>query len=315
MEKIKAVVYDKTIKPDKLSYCEVDKPVPTDNQVLIKVLAVSVNAADYRSMKMGMIPKSKIFGADVSGRVEFVGKNIHQFKIGDEILGDLASYGFGGFAEYVVAPEKAIVHKPANLPFDVAAGLPMAAVTALQALRDKGKIQKGETVLIYGGGGGVGTFAIQLAKYFGAVVTVVCGSKNVEQSRSLGADYILDYSKEDFLKDDRRYDLILAINGNRSLIDYYRVLKPNGRYVMVGGSISQIFKSLLLGWLMSIGSKKMNALVAKPNQKDLEYVTKLASENKITPVIDRHYSLDKVADAIQYLSDGHARGKVIIKVD
>lgn len=315
MEKIKAVVYDKTIKPDKLSYCEVDKPVPTDNQVLIKVLAVSVNAADYRSMKMGMIPKSKIFGADVSGRVEFVGKNIHQFKIGDEILGDLASYGFGGFAEYVVAPEKAIVHKPANLPFDVAAGLPMAAVTALQALRDKGKIQKGETVLIYGGGGGVGTFAIQLAKYFGAVVTVVCGSKNVEQSRSLGADYILDYSKEDFLKDDRRYDLILAINGNRRLIDYYRVLKPNGRYVMVGGSISQIFKSLLLGWLMSIGSKKMNALVAKPNQKDLEYVTKLASENKITPVIDRHYSLDKVADAIQYLSDGHARGKVIIKVD
>ncbi len=315
MEKIKAVVYDKTIKPDKLSYCEVDKPVPTDNQVLIKVLAVSVNAADYRSMKMGMIPKSKIFGADVSGRVEFVGKNIHQFKIGDEILGDLASYGFGGFAEYVVVPEKAIVHKPANLPFDVAAGLPMAAVTALQALRDKGKIQKGETVLIYGGGGGVGTFAIQLAKYFGAVVTVVCGSKNVEQSRSLGADYILDYSKEDFLKDDRRYDLILAINGNRSLIDYYRVLKPNGRYVMVGGSISQIFKSLLLGWLMSIGSKKMNALVAKPNQKDLEYVTKLASENKITPVIDRHYSLDKVADAIQYLSDGHARGKVIIKVD
>lgn len=315
MEKIKAVVYDKTIKPDKLSYCEVDKPVPTDNQVLIKVLAVSVNAADYRSMKMGMIPKSKIFGADVSGRVEFVGKNIHQFKIGDEILGDLASYGFGGFAEYVVAPEKAIVHKPANLPFDVAAGLPMAAVTALQALRDKGKIQKGETVLIYGGGGGVGTFAIQLSKYFGAVLTVVCGSKNVEQSRSLGADYILDYSKEDFLKDDRRYDLILAINGNRSLIDYYRVLKPNGRYVMVGGSISQIFKSLLLGWLMSIGSKKMNALVAKPNQKDLEYVTKLASENKITPVIDRHYSLDKVADAIQYLSDGHARGKVIIKVD
>lgn len=315
MEKIKAVVYDKTIKPDKLSYCEVDKPVPTDNQVLIKVLAVSVNAADYRSMKMGMIPKSKIFGADVSGRVEFVGKNIHQFKIGDEILGDLASYGFGGFAEYVVAPEKAIVHKPANLPFDVAAGLPMAAVTALQALRDKGKIQKGETVLIYGGGGGVGTFAIQLAKYFGAVVTVVCGSKNVEQSRSLGADYILDYSKEDFIKDDRRYDLILAINGNRRLIDYYRVLKPNGRYVMVGGSISQIFKSLLLGWLMSIGSKKMNALVAKPNQKDLEYVTKLASENKITPVIDRNYSLDKVADAIQYLSDGHARGKVIIKVD
>ena len=313
MKKMKAVIYDKSIKPNKLSYCEVEKPVPSDNEVLIKVFAVSVNAADYRSMKMGMIPKKKIFGADIAGRVESIGKNIHSFKVGDEVVGDLASFGFGGFAEYALAPEKAIVHKPAELSFDVAAALPMAAVTALQALRNKGVIQKGQMVLIYGGGGGVGTFAIQLAKYFGAIVTAVCSPKNVEQSRSLGADHIIDYSKDDALKDAQRYDLILAVNGNRRLIDYKRALKPGGRYVMIGGSMSQIFKSLLLGWSMSIGSRKMYSLAAKPNQKDLEFVTLLSTTNKIKPVIDRYYPLDKVADAIRYISDGHASGKVIIK--
>lgn len=314
MKKMKAVIYDKTIKPDKLSYCEVDKPVPTDNEVLIKVFAVSVNAADYRSMKMGLIPKKKIFGADVAGRIESIGKNIHNFKVGDEVVGDFSSIGFGGFAEYAVAPEKAIVLKPAKLSFDVAAALPLAAVTALQALRDKSKIQKGQMVLIYGGGGGVGTFAIQLAKYYGAIVTVVCGSKNVEQSRLLGADYIIDYTKDDALNDAQRYDLILAVNGNRRLIDYKRALKPGGRYVMVGGSMSQIFSSLLFGRIMSIGSKKMYALAAKPNQKDLEFVTLLAADNKIKPVIDRYYPLDKVADAIRYISESHASGKVIIKL-
>lgn len=311
---MKAVVYDKAMKPDKLSFREVDKPVLTDDEVLIKIQAVSVNAADYRSMKMGMIPKKKIFGADVAGRVESIGKNIHHFKVGEEVLGDLASFGFGGFAEYAVAPEKALVLKPANLSFEVAAALPMAAVTALQALRDKGEIQKGQMVLIHGGGGGVGTFAIQLAKYFGAEVTVVCGSKNVDQSKSLGADEVIDYSKEDFFKSEKRYDLILAINGNRRLMDYKRALKPGGSYVMVGGSLSQIFKSLLFGWVMSIGSKKMHALAAKPNQKDLEFVTKLAADGKITSVIERTYSLEQVAEAIRYVSEGHAGGKVIVKV-
>lgn len=312
---MKAVVYDPTIRPDKLSYRNVEKPVPADNEVLIKILAVSVNAADYRSMKMGMIPKKKIFGADIAGRVESVGRNIDQFKIGDEVIGDLGSFGFGGFAEYALAPEKAIVHKPANLSFETAAALPMSAVTALQALRDKGKIQRGQVVLIYGGGGGVGTFAIQLAKYFGAEVDVVCSSKNVNQSRFLGADSIIDYSKEDFLKKDRKYDLILAINGSRRLRDYKRALKPDGKYVMVGGSISQIFKSLFLGWLMSAGSKKMYALAAKPNKKDLEFITQLVANNTIKPVIDRYYTLEKVADGIRYLSEGHASGKVIIKVE
>ncbi len=314
MEKMHAIVYDKKNKPDKLTYCEVDKPVPTNDQLLIKIDAVSVNAADYRSMQMGMIPKMRIFGADIVGRVESIGTNIKNFKIGDEVLGDLASYGFGGFAQYAVAPEKALVHKPTNLSSDVAAGLPMAAVTALQALRDKGNIQKGQSVLIHGGGGGVGTFAIQLAKYFGAFVTVVCSSKNVDQSRSLGADFIIDYSKEDFLKIGRKYDLILAINGSRRLQEYKHSLNPHGKYVMVGGSISQIFKSLLFGWFLSIGSKKMYSLTAKPNQKDLEFVVKLAADDIIKPVIDRYYSLEKVADAVRYLSNGHATGKVIIKV-
>ena len=312
---MKAVVYDKSIRPDKLSYRDVAKPVPTDNEVLIKICAVSVNAADYRSMNMGLIPKKKIFGADIAGRVESIGKNISLFKVGDDVLGDLGSFGFGGFAEYAVAPEIALVHKPANLTFEDAAAIPMAALTALQALRDKGTIQKGQQVLIFGGGGGVGTFAIQFANYFGAEVTVVCSTKNVAQSKSLGADYVLDYTKEDSLKTDKRYDLILAINGNRRLSDYKRALKPHGNYVMVGGSIPQIFKSLLFGWFLSLGSKKIRTLAAKANQTDLEFIAKLAEEGIIKPVIDRYYPLEKVAEAVRYLSEGHASGKVVIRLN
>ena len=266
-------------------------------------------------MKMGMIPKKRIFGADVAGRVESVGKNISLFKVGDEVIGDLASFGFGGFAQYAVAPEKALVHKPSALSFEDSAALPMSAVTAIQALRDKGNIQKGQNVLIFGSAGGVGTFAIQLAKYYGAIVTAVCSTKNVEQSQSLGADYVIDYTKEDFTKNARRYDLILAINGNRQLSEYKLALNPLGKYIMVGGSLSQIFKSLAFGWLMSLGSKKMFSLAAKSNKKDLEFIVNLAENGKIKPVIDRYYSLEKVADAIRYLSEGHARGKVIIKVE
>jgi NADPH:quinone reductase-like Zn-dependent oxidoreductase len=315
MEKMKAIVYTKKGSPEKLIYCDVDKPTPNDNEVLIKVYAVSANAADYRSMKMGIIPKRKIFGADIAGCVESVGKNVTQFKPRDEVLGDLAGYGFGGFAEYVTAPEKALIIKPAKLLFEEAAALPMAALTALQALRDKGNIQKGQKVLIVGSGGGVGTFSIQLSKYFGAVVTGVCSSKNVEQTSYLGADYVIDYTKEDFTKNNMRYDLILAINGNRPLSVYKRILTPNGICLMVGGSLSQIFKSLLFGWLMSFGSKKMRFLAAKSNKNDLEFLVKLLEDGKIKPVIDRRYSLDKTADAMQYLSEGHARGKVVINVE
>lgn len=314
MEKMKAVVYSKKGIPDKLIYRDVEKPEPTDNEVLVKIITVSANAADYRSMRMGIIPKRRIFGADIAGRVESFGKNIRQFKPGDEVIGDLSGCGFGGFAEYAVAPEKALILKPAMILFEAAAALPMAGITALQALRDKGNIQKGQKVLIVGSGGGVGTFAVQLAKYFGAVVTAVCSTNNVEQTDSLGADYIIDYTKENFTKSNRCYDLILAINGNRPLYAYKRILNPNGIYVMVGGALLQIFKSILFGWLMSFGSKKMRSLAAKSNQKDLEFIVKLVEDGKIKPVIDKRYPLDKVADAMRYIGEGHARGKVVINV-
>jgi NADPH:quinone reductase-like Zn-dependent oxidoreductase len=312
---MKAIVYIKKGLPDKLIYRDVEKPRPNDNEVLIKILAVSANAADYRSMRMGTIPKKRIFGADIAGKVESVGKNIQQFKPGDEVFGDLSDHGFGGFAEYAVAPEKALIPKPAKISFEVAAALPIAAITALQALRDKGNINKGQKILIVGSGGGVGTFAIQLAKYFGSIVTAVCSTRNVEQSKTLGADYVIDYTKEDFTKSNRCYDLILAINGNRPLFAYKQTLNSKGIYVMVGGSMRQILKSILFGWMMSFGSRKMRFLSAKSNQKDLEFIVKLVENGKIKPVIDRRYSLDKAADAMQYLGEGHARGKVVINVE
>lgn len=312
---MKAVVYNKKGLPDKLIYRDVEKPRPNDDEVLIKILAVAANAADYRSMRMGIIPKRRVFGADIAGRIESIGKNIRQFKPGDEVIGDLSDCGFGGFAEYAVAPEKALILKPAMILFEAAAALPMAGITALQALCDKGKIQKGQKVLIVGSGGGVGTFAVQLAKYFGAVVTAVCSTKNVEQTVSLGADYIIDYTKEDFTKSNKYYDLILAINGNHPLYAYKRILNPNGIYVMVGGALLQIFKSILFGWLMSFGSKKMRFLAAKSNQKDMEFIVKLVEDGKIKPVIDKRYTLDKAADAMRYIGEGHAQGKVVINVE
>jgi NADPH:quinone reductase-like Zn-dependent oxidoreductase len=314
MEKMKAVVYEKKRLPDKLMFCEVDKPVCNENDVLIKVHSVSLNAADYRSMKMGIIPKSKIFGADIAGHVEAAGKNVTLFKPGDEVLGDLASFGFGGLAEYVAAPENALTIKPERVPFDEAAALSLASMTALQALRNKAGIQKGHKVLIVGSSGGVGTYAIQLAKYFGAEVTAVCSSKNVQQSLSLGADHVIDYTKEKFSKNDKRYDIILAINGNYSLSTYKRTLASNGTYVMVGGSLSQIFKSLVFGRILSFGSKKMKTLSAKANKTDLEFLVNLLEKGIIKPVIDRRYSLDKTAEAMNYLKQGHSPGKVVINI-
>jgi len=312
---MKAVVFNRKSHPDKLVFCDIDKPVPKDKEVLIKIHAVSLNAADYRSMKMGLIPESKIFGADISGKVESVGKHISLFKPGDEVLGDLASCGFGGLAEYVTAPEKALVIKPNKISFEEAAALPMAATTAFQALRDKGNIQKGHKVLIVGSAGGVGTFAVQLAKYFEAEVTGVCSSKNIQQTLSLGADYVIDYTKENLIKTKNRYHIILGINGNYPLLSYKRILTSNGTYVMIGGSFSQIFKSLLFGWLLSFGSKKMKSLAAKSNSNDLELLTQLLEKGIIKAVIDRRYSLDKAADAMNYLKQGHSTGKVLINIE
>jgi NADPH:quinone reductase-like Zn-dependent oxidoreductase len=312
---MKAVVYNKKSLPDKLIYCDVDKPVPNDDEVLIKVHAVSLNAADYRSFKMGLIPKRKIFGADIAGRIESVGKNISLFKAGDEVLGDLASFGFGGLAEYTTAPERAVIIKPEQISFEEAAALPMAAMTALQALREKANIQKGQKVLIAGSAGGVGTYAIQLAKHFGAEVTGVCSSKNVQQTLSLGADYAIDYTKEQFTSKDKRYDIILGINGNYPLSAFRRTLTSNGTYVMVGGSLSQIFKSLLFGWILSFGSRKMRSLAAKANKNDLEMLVNLLDKGIIKSVIERRYPLDKAAEAMNYLKQGHSSGKVVINVE
>jgi NADPH:quinone reductase-like Zn-dependent oxidoreductase len=312
---MKAVVYNKKSLPDKLIYCDVDKPVPNDDEVLIKLHAVSLNAADYRSLKMGLIPKRKIFGADIAGRIESVGKNISLFKAGDEVLGDLASFGFGGLAEYTTAPEKAVILKPDRISFAEAAALPMASVTALQALREKANIQKGQKILIAGSAGGVGTFAIQLAKYFGAEVTGVCGSKNVQQTLSLGAEYVIDYTKEQFTTKDKRYDIILGINGNYPLSAFRRTLTSNGTYVMVGGSLSQIFNSLLFGWILSFGSRKMKSLAAKANKNDLEMLVNLLDKGIIKSVIDRRYPLEKTAEAMNYLKQGHSSGKVVINIE
>ena len=312
---MKAIVYNKKNYPDKLVCCEVDKPIPNDNEVLIKVHSVSLNAADYRSMKMGIIPERKIFGADIAGRIEATGTNISLFKPGDEVMGDLASFGFGGLAEYVTAPEKALIIKPGQVSFEDAAALSMAAMTAFQALRDKAGIQKGQKVLIVGSSGGVGTFAVQLAKYFGAEVTGVCSTKNIPQTLSLGADYVIDYTKEKFTSQDKRYDIILGINGNYPLTAYRKTLTSNGIYVMVGGSLSQIFKSLVFGRLLSFGSKKMKSLAAKANKTDLEFLATLLDIGIIKPVIDRRYSLDMTADAMNYLKQGHSPGKVVINIE
>lgn len=310
---MKAVVYNKKA-PTKLVFAEVAKPVPNDNEVLIKVMVVGLNAADYRSMRMGLIPKTKIFGADVAGIVESVGKNIRQFKIGDEVLGDLASYGFGGLAEYALAPENLLVHKPQNVAFDEAASISLAGITALQAMGKKGDIRLGTKVLILGSSGGVGSFALQLAKHFGATVTAVCSSRNMEQSRMLGADFVLDYTNQDVVKSNQKYDLILAINGNYSLLGCKRLLASEGAYVMVGGDLSQIFKVMLFGWILSIGHKKMRFLAAKANQKDLEMLVSLVSEGKIKPLIKERYTLEQAPEAMQNLNQGHARGKVVITI-
>ncbi len=314
MTLMKAIVYDKKHSPYRLSLKEVEKPVPKDNEVLLKVLSVSLNAADYRSMKMGMIPKKRIFGSAVSGTIESVGKNIKHLKSGDEVVGDLSDFGFGGLAEFAVAPEKAFTHKQPNTSFEDAATLPVAATTALKSLRDKGNIRKGQNVLIVGSSGGVGIFALQLAKYFGAKVTAVCSSKNIEQTTSLGADKVIDYAKKDFTKSSIRYDLIVAINGNYPLLGYRRILNSKGIYVMVGGTLTQIFKSIFFGWLLSFGGKKMKSLSAKSDSEDLECVAKLLDEGKIKAIIHKRYALDKAAEAMDYLSKGHSPGKVIINI-
>ena len=324
---MKAIVYEKYGPPDVLQLKEVEKPTPKEDGVLIKVHATSVNPQDWHLMRadpflvrlMGgglLKPKNQILGADIAGRVEAFGINVKQFQPGDEVFGDTSGCGSGGFAEYVSVPENALALKPANITFEEAAAVPMAAVTALQGLRDKGKIQSGQKVLINGASGGVGTFAVQIAKSFGAEVTGVCSTKKLDMVRSIGADQVIDYTQEDFTQNEQRYDLILAANGYHSLSDYKRALSPKGIYVATGGSMAQIFQAMLLGpWVSMAGSKKMGALSARPNQKDLVFMKELLEAGKAVPVIDRRFLLSEVAEALRYLGEGHAQGKVVITVE
>ena len=311
---MKAVIFDKKSTSEKLTFCEVEKPAPADNELLVQVHSSSVNAADYRMLQMGFPPKKKIFGADVAGIVEAVGNNVKDFKPGDSVIGELSDVGFGGFAEYVCASEKAFVHKPEELSFEYAASLPLAAITALQAIRNSGKAGKDQQVLIIGSSGGVGNYAIQIAKYYGAIVTGVCSSGNVEQTRLLGADHVIDYKKVKLSQIDGEYDLIAGINGNYSLSTCKKLLKPQGKYIMVGGSFGHIFKTILFGWIMSFGSKKIGFITAKSNTDDLKFIVKLATEGKIKPVIDKSFSLSETAEAFQYIREKHVKGKVIIKI-
>jgi NADPH:quinone reductase-like Zn-dependent oxidoreductase len=260
-------------------------------------------------------PKNMMLGADVTGRVEAVGKNVSQFNPGDEVFGDLSGNGWGGFAEYVSVPENALVLKPANLTFEEAAAVPQAAVVALQGLRDEGGVQPGQKVLIVGASGGVGTFAVQIAKSFGAEVTGVCSTRNLDMVRSIGADQVIDYTQEDFAQNEGRYDLILATAGYRSIFDYKRALSPKGIYVMSGGSMAQVLQAGLLGAMISeTGGKKLVNLAATTVQEDLVFMKELLEEGKVVPVIDRRFQLGEVPDALRYYGKGHARGKVVVVI-
>ena len=323
---MKAIVIEKYGSPDVLQFKEVERPTPKDNQVLVRVQAASANPLDWhlmrgepfiaRLMGTGLLkPKSSKVGADVAGRVEAVGKDVTQFKPGDEVFGTCN----GSFAEYACAREDRLALKPANVSFEEAAAIPVAATTALQGLRNKGQIQPGQKVLVNGASGGVGTFAVQIAKSYGTEVTGVCSTRNLDLVRKIGADHVVDYTQEDFTKNEQqRYDLIFDAVGNRSVSDYKRALKPGGTCAVAGfSSMSRMFEHSALGPLMSkTGNKKVGGMgMAKINQNDLVFLKQLVEAQKVRPVIDRRYPLSETADAIRYLEAGHAQGKVVIAVE
>lgn len=325
---MQAIMYHKYGSPDVLELKEVEKPTPKENEVLVKVHAAAANPIDWHTMRakpflvrLGngfLTPKKKTLGADIAGRVEAVGKDVTEFQPGDDVFGDIYAGRLGGFAEYTCATEDALAAKPANLSFKEAAAVPVVAFTALQGLRDKGEIQSGQTVLINGASGGVGTFAIQFAKYFGAEVTGVCSTRNVEMVRAIGADQVIDYTQEDFTKNGRRYDLILDAVGNRSVSDYANALNAQGRCVVVGmTTLWHLLHILVIGaWVSRNSDKKIGFLgFTQANKNDLNFIKELLESGEIRPIIDRSYPLDECADAIRYLETGRARGKVVISIE
>lgn len=320
---MKAMFYDKYGPPEILKLIEMEKPIPKDNQVLVKIHASSVNYGNLVLLKgepylarlaFGLLkPKYTIPGGDIAGLVEAVGKDVKQLQPGDEVFGDLSGCGWGGFAEYVAVPEDVLALKPVNISFTEAAAVPMAAVTALQALRDKGQIKSRQKVLINGASGGVGTFAVQIAKSLGAEVTGVCSTRNIDILRSIGADHVIDYTKEDFTKKTQSYDLILAVNGYHPISAYKSSLNSHGRYVMVGGGGAQLTEAIVQGPFISLtGNKKMGSMLQRANQKDLIFMKELLENGKVKPVIDRTYNLSEAQEALKYFEEGHSQGKVII---
>jgi len=320
---MKAVVYTEYGPPDVLQLKEVAKPVPTDDEILIKIHVVSVNRSDWEGLigkplyaRIGGLlkPGRQILGSDIAGRVEMAGKNNSQFQPGDEVFGEMGDY-HGGFAEYVCTRGRAWALKPAGMTFEEAAAIPQARVIALQGIRDKGQVQPGQSVLINGAGGGAGSFAVQLAKYYGAEVTGVDNTGKLDFMRSLGADHVIDYSREDFTKNGKQYDLILDLVAHRSVFAYPRALKPNGSYFAVGGSVAKFFPILLLGpWIRRTTSRKIRILAVQRNRKDLVSITELCEAGKVVPLIDRRYPLSEVPEALRYLGEGHAKGKIVITV-
>jgi NADPH:quinone reductase-like Zn-dependent oxidoreductase len=318
---MKAVVFYENGSPDVLKLVEIVKPTPADDEVLIKVCAASVNPLDWRVMRGGPFllrilargPKMKQPGVDVAGVVEAVGKSVTRFKVGDAVFGSCK----GSFAEYTHAQESKLARKPENVTFEDAASLPVAGLTALQGLRDNGRIQPGQEVLINGASGGVGTFAVQIAKSFGAEVTGVCGTRNVEFVKSLGADRVIDYTREDFTETSERYDILFDNMGNHPLLAYRRILKPKGRCVIVGGPksmwpiLGHALQAVVLSWFVS---QKLGMMLAKVNSEDLAKLGELMQSGKVKAVIDRRYSLSEVPQAMAYAEEGHTRGKVVISV-
>lgn len=318
---MKAMVYQKYGPPDVLALKEVDKPTPTDDQILIKVYAVSINGSDREGLigqplyaRMGGLlrPRNQILGSDIAGRVEVAGKNHTEFAPGDDVFGELPGY-HGGFAEYVCTHGQTMLRKPAGLTFEQAAAIPQAGMIALQGIRDKGQVQPGQTVLINGAGGSAGSFAIQLAKWCGAEVTGVDNTHKLDFMRSLGADHVIDYTQENFTTSGKQYDLILDLIAQRSVFAYQRALRPKGTYFFVGGSVAVLFQVLLLApFIRKTTGKNIRLLAVPQNRKDLISITALCEAGKIVPVIDRRYSLREVPEALRYVGEGYVKGKVVI---
>ena len=323
---MKAVVYVKYGSPDVLELKEVEKPVPKDDEVLLKIYAASINSWDwdmltgtpyeYRLLSGLLKPKkTNILGCDIAGRVETVGKNVKKLKPGDEVFGDLSEGGWGGFAEYACARAKDLTLKPGSMTFEEAAATPQAGLLALQAFQQKKEIKPRDSILINGGCGGVGTFAIQMAKAFGAEITAVDSTEKLDMMRSLGADYVIDYTNEDFTRNGKCYDLIVDVKSNRSIFDYKRVLNSKGIYATVGGKTSRILQLALLGPLIKKKENKVLTLVMHKPNKGMNILCELFEAGKIKPIVDKCFPLSKTSEAFRYFGEGHFKGKVIITLE